>query len=117
MNFKETKSIYLQIADRIADEILQGKYGEGERIPSVREYAAEVEVNVNTMVRSYERLQQEGIIFNRRGLGYFVADGAKDTIRKRQRNEFVEETLPELFATMDRLGISIDQITEIYKRR
>ena len=57
MKFKESKSIYLQIADRICDEILQGQYKEEERIPSVREYAATVEVNANTVVRSFDYLQ------------------------------------------------------------
>ena len=63
MNFKETKGIYLQIADRICDEVLLGIYNEDDRIPSVREYAALVEVNVNTMMRSYEYLQQQGVIY------------------------------------------------------
>ena len=73
MKFKESKSIYLQIADRICDEILQGQYKEEERIPSVREYAATVEVNANTVVRSFDYLQGQDIIYNKRGLGYFVA--------------------------------------------
>ncbi len=68
MKFKESKSIYLQIADRICDEILQGQYMEEERIPSVREYAATVEVNANTVVRTYDYLQGQEIIYNKRGL-------------------------------------------------
>ena len=65
MKFKESKSIYLQIADRINDEILQGQYAEEGRIPSVREYAATVEVNANTVVRTYDYLQgQEIFIIN-----------------------------------------------------
>ena len=58
MNFKESRPIYLQIADRIMDEIMQHAYSEGGRIPSVREYAATVEVNANTVVRSFDWLQQ-----------------------------------------------------------
>ena len=76
MKFKESKSIYLQIADRICDEILQGQYMEEERIPSVREYAATVEVNANTVVRTYDYLQGQEIIYNIRGIGYFVSAGA-----------------------------------------
>ena len=82
MEFKNHKPIFLQIAERICDEILQGHYPEGERMPSVREYAAEVEVNVNTVVRSYDWLSQKDIIYNRRGMGYFASPGAKDTIRQ-----------------------------------
>ena len=77
MKFKESKSIYLQIADRICDEILQGQYMEEERIPSVREYAATVEVNANTVVRTYDYLQGQEIIYNKRGIGYFVSAGLK----------------------------------------
>lgn len=70
MKFKESKSIYLQIADRINDEILQGQYAEEGRIPSVREYAATVEVNANTVVRTYDYLQGQEIIYNKRGIGW-----------------------------------------------
>lgn len=72
MNFKESKAIYLQIADRICDEVLLGQYREEERIPSVREYAAVVEVNANTVMRSYDYLQSQEVIYNKRGIGYFV---------------------------------------------
>ena len=80
MKFKESKSIYLQIADRICDEILQGQYTEEERIPSVREYAATVKVNANTVVRTYDYLQGQEIIHNKRGIGYFVPAGPKARI-------------------------------------
>ena len=73
MQFKENQTIYLQIAERISDEILLGHYAIGSRIPSVREYAALVEVNANTVMRSYEFLQTQSIIFNKRGIGFFVS--------------------------------------------
>ena len=66
MKFRDSQSIYLQIAERICDEILGNKFPPGERIPSIREYAAMVEVNANTVVRSYEWLQQHEIIFNKK---------------------------------------------------
>lgn len=116
MNFKETRPIYLQIAERIMDEILQNVYEESDRIPSVREYAAEVEVNANTVARSFDYLQTREIIFNKRGIGYFVANGAKDTIRTLRKKEFVEESLPELFRKMALLDISIDDVNTLYKR-
>ena len=80
MTFKENKPIYLQIADRIMDEILQEVYEEEGRILSVREYAGIVEVNANTIVRTYDYLQSQGIIYNKRGLGYFVSTGAAQKI-------------------------------------
>lgn len=116
MNFKESRPIYLQIAERIMDEILQDVYGESDRIPSVREYASELEVNANTVARSFDYLQTREIIFNKRGIGYFVADGAKETIRTLRKKEFVEESLPELFRKMALLDISIDDVNALYKQ-
>lgn len=116
MNFKESRPIYLQIADRIMDEIMQHAYSEGGRIPSVREYAATVEVNANTVVRSFDWLQQQEIIFNRRGIGYFVSEGACGTISRLRRREFEEEELPEMFRKMQMLGITADDIDRLYKQ-
>jgi DNA-binding transcriptional regulator YhcF (GntR family) len=110
MEFKENKAIYLQIVDRLCDDILLGKYQEEDRIPSVREYSASVEVNVNTAVRSYDHLQIQGIIFTKRGLGYFVSPGAKSVIEEMRREEFLNEKLPELLQSMKTLNISIDEL-------
>lgn len=115
MNFKESKPIYLQIADRIMDEILQKIYPEEGRIPSVREYAATVEVNANTVARSFDYLQSREIIYNRRGIGYFVSAQARATIKEMRKREFIDGDLPELFRKMSLLGISIDEIIENYK--
>ena len=110
MEFKENKAIYLQIVDRLCDDILLGKYQEEDRIPSVREYSASVEVNVNTAVRSYDHLQNQGIIFTKRGLGYFVSPGVKSVIEEMRREEFLNEKLPELLQSMKTLNISIDEL-------
>ena len=115
MKFKESKSIYLQIADRICDEILQGQYKEEERIPSVREYAATVEVNANTVVRSFDYLQSRGIIYNKRGLGYFVALEGRERILGLRKEVFLKEELPEFFRQLKTLDISIKEIEEMYK--
>lgn len=115
MQFKDHKPIFLQIAERICDEILGGKYPEGERLPSVREYAAEVEVNVNTVVRSFEWLSQKEIIFNRRGLGYFVSEGAKENILQSLREAFFQEALPEFAQQMEKLGIKVEEVEKALK--
>lgn len=115
MKFKETKSIYQQIADRLCDEILQGSYHEEERIPSVREYAATVEVNANTVVRSYDQLQGQEIIYNKRGIGYFVAVGAVERIKQLRRTTFLSDELPEFFGSLTTLDISIEEIEKLYK--
>lgn len=115
MNFKDSKSIYLQIADRIEDEILQGRYPEEERIPSVREYAANMEVNANTVMRSYEYLQTHDIIQNKRGIGYFTARGAVETIRRLRKAAFMKEFVPEFFRQLKLLDISPQEILQNYK--
>ena len=115
MKFKESKSIYLQIADRICDEILQRQYMEEERIPSVREYAATVEVNANTVVRTYDYLQGQEIIYNKRGIGYFVSAGAKDRIFALRKNTFLQEGLREFFRLVKTLDIPMKEIEKMYK--
>lgn len=112
MNFSNDKAIYIQIAERLCDEILAGKYQEDERIPSVREYAVLLEVNANTTVKSYDLLANEGVIYNKRGLGYFVSSGAKKKIKKARKSEFMKERLPELARQMQLLDISIEEVTE-----
>ena len=116
MNFKESKPIYLQIADRIMDEILQDIYPEEARIPSVREYAATVEVNANTVVRSYDYLQTQEIIFNPRGIGYFLSNAAKNAILALRRKVFLDEELPEMFRKIRMLDISMEEITQLFNK-
>ena len=115
MTFSNDKPIYLQMADRLCDEILSGVYQDDDRIPSVREYAVLLEVNTNTAVKAYEQLAREEIIYNKRGLGYFVTPGAKKQILKARKNEFMKERLPELFRQMQLLDITIEDVEEAYK--
>ena len=110
MRFKDNKAIYLQIADLICDDILQGKLLEDERIPSVREYAATVEVNANTCARAYDWMQGKEIIYTKRGLGYFVSVGAKNAILKMKREEFMNETLPDVANKMVSLDITMEEL-------
>ena len=114
MKFRDNQSIYLQIAERICDEILDNKFPPGERIPSIREYAAMVEVNANTVVRSYEWLQLHEIIFNKRGIGYYVSPDGKNRIREMGRVRFFEDELHLFFNRLYTLGISIDEIDRRY---
>ena len=115
MNFKESKAIYLQIADRICDEILLHQYREEERIPSVREYAAVVEVNANTVMRSYDYLQSQGVIYNKRGIGYFVSVGAGKLILSLRKEYFLKEEADYFFRQIYTLGISGKELLEMYR--
>ena len=114
MNFKESRAIYLQIADRICDDILLGQYEEEGRISSVREYASIVEVNANTVMRSYEYLQSQEVIYNKRGIGFFVASGAKTLIHSLRKEQFLKEEVDGFFRQLYTLGISIKEIEKMY---
>ena len=116
MIFTNDKAIYIQMADRLCDEILAGTYQDDERIPSVREYAVLLQVNTNTAVKAYDELARSEIIYNKRGLGYFVTKGAKKKILKERKQLFMKEKLPEMFRHMQLLGIDISEIGEEWNR-
>ena len=110
MEFRDTKGIFLQIADNISEKVMGGEYPPGEKIPSVRELAAEVGVNPNTIMRTYNELQGRGIIDNKRGVGYFVNDSATDIIREWKKKEFFESDLPSIVKHTRMLGISFEEL-------
>ncbi|MCE6991425.1 GntR family transcriptional regulator [Dyadobacter sp. CY323] len=114
MEFRDKQSIYLQIADHICEGILQGKWQEGERIPSVRELAVLMEVNPHTILRSYEFLLNKDIIFNKRGLGYSASNSARALILAYRKQRFMEKELPVFFSSLVLLEISIEEIKARY---
>jgi DNA-binding transcriptional regulator YhcF (GntR family) len=105
MEFNSNKSIYLQICDAICEQVLSGALRPDERIPSVREYGADIGVNPNTVMRSYEKLTNEGIIYNKRGIGYFICPEAREIILEVQRKDFLENELPLILKRMKLLGL------------
>lgn len=105
MEFRDTRAIYLQIAERVSSEILAGRFVAGARLPSVRELSAELKVNPATVLRAYERLEGLSVVEVQRGIGYVVADGAQERVRAEMRREFFEEELPALQAKLEALGI------------
>ena len=108
MNFSDDKPIWRQIYELIAMRVLSTEWAEGSRIVSVRELASEVGVNPNTVMRSYENLERDGIIFNRRGIGFFVSEGAVEHIRNLERQKFMEEELPKLQERLSLLGLTLE---------
>lgn len=105
MQFDSNRPIYLQILDSICEQILDGKLEPDGRILSVREYGAQLGVNPNTIMRSYERLTNDGIIYNKRGLGYFIAPDARNKVLDIKRKEFMENVFPKILRQMQLLGI------------
>lgn len=107
MEFNPHKSIYLQICSQIYERILNGELKSEDRIPSVRELGIQLGVNPNTIMRSYENMTAAGIIYNKRGIGYFIADNAKDLVLKQMKDEFLNDELPEVVKKMKLLGITM----------
>lgn len=116
MEFRDTKSIYLQIADQFFDNILIEKWKPDDRIPSVREMAEETGVNPNTVMRTFTYLQQMNIIYNKRGIGYFVSPDAYQKTLELKQNEFMKEDLPRLARTMELLKISVDDLKKMFNQ-
>ena len=113
MNFNESRPIYLQIADKLCDGVLSGLHTAGQRIPSVREMAVAIEVNPNTVQRTYTTLQEWGIVEMRRGQGYFVAADALARTRTRRRRILEQEEIPRLLEYLNALSMSIDQFSAL----
>ena len=110
MNFNSEKPIYLQIADHISERILSGEIHPEDRIPSVREYGADIGVNPNTVMRTYEKLTAEGVIYNKRGIGYFISPDAKEIVLENNRKEFMEVELPAFLRKMELLELDPDEL-------
>ncbi|MCP4754607.1 MAG: GntR family transcriptional regulator [Proteobacteria bacterium] len=116
MEFNNEKAIFIQIADFIGETILAGKWREESRIPSVRDMAATLEVNPNTVMRTYTYLQEKEIVRNRRGIGYFVSPDASEKIVTLKRDDFIRTDLPKLIKTMRLLDIDFDDLKEISRQ-
>ena len=110
MQFQNGKSIFLQIADTITEKVVSGEFPAGEKIPSVRELAAEMGVNPNTVMRTYSELQAMNIIENQRGIGYFVHPDAQKIILKGKKEEFFRKVLPEFLKEAAMLGITAGEL-------
>lgn len=116
MIFKENnKAIYLQIADMICDQVLAGTLSAGQRIPSVREYASTLEVNANTVMRSYDYLESLGVIYNRRGVGFFIADDAGRIVADLRRSTFLDDELGDYFRRLGLLGVTPQELSIMYE--
>ncbi len=113
MDFKSTQTIYRQIEHWVYEQILSGNWKPGERAKSVRELAVAFEVNPNTVMRSYERLQNQEIITNKRGIGFFVNEDAPEKIHAIRKKEFMEEEVPEFLKNMRLLGITMEEIMAV----
>lgn len=117
MNYSDLKPIYLQIVDTICEQVLNGTLQSGQRIPSVREMAITMQVNPNTLIRSYSYLEEQGIITMSRGVGYFLSQDAIKKVISIKKQSFLKQELPNIFKTMDLLEMDIKELTQLYKQR
>ena len=112
MEFDANKPIYIQIADNLCERVLSGEFKPGSRIPSVREWGATIGVNPNPVARSYELLTDRKVIFNQRGIGFFVAGDAIDVIRETERRKFIDEEIPLIRNRAALLGINLKEFID-----
>ena len=115
MEFRDNKAIYLQIADYVCEHILLEKWKVDEKVPSVRELAVEMEVNPNTVMRTYELLQNKNIINNKRGIGFFVAEDAIEHVKIYRKAQFMDDELPVVFRNIYLLNIGFDELKSKYE--
>ncbi len=116
MEFRDDQAIYLQIADSFCENILLKKWKALDRIPSVREVAVEIEVNPNTVMRTFTYLQEKGIIFNKRGIGYFVSEDGFQKTKALRKENFITNELPRFFKAMDLLNLTLEDIDKYYEK-
>ena len=116
MEFREQQAIYLQIAGHVCEKILLGQWLPNDRLLSVRELAVELQVNPNTVMRAYDFLQGKEIVFNRRGIGYFVAENAMDNILAYRKEQFIANDLPAFFRNIYLLQIDAREIEARYEQ-
>ena len=106
----QSKPVYLKLRDMIAAAIIDGRYAEGEMLPSVRALAAEEGANPLTVAKAYQQFQNDGLVEVQRGVGMYVVSGAADRLRQSEREAFLSEEWPEIRARMDRLGVSAREL-------
>ena len=106
----ESQPIYRQLRDRVVAMMLEGTLKEGEALPSVRQVATEYRLNPLTVLKAYQQLSDEGLVEKRRGLGMFVSPGASTALMKDERERFMATEWPRIQATIQRLGLSAQEL-------
>ena len=106
------KPVYIRLRDTIADAILAGQYGDGDPLPSVRAFAADQSANPLTVAKAYQVFQDDGLITVKRGVGMFVAHGARARLRETERKRFITQEWPLIRERMNRLGIELENLTK-----
>ena len=106
----DSSPIYRQLRDRVVAMILEGVLKEGDPLPSVRNVAADFRLNPLTVLKGYQQLVDEQLVEKRRGRGMFVSAGARKALMKDERQRFLEDEWPKIYATIQRLGLTQDEL-------
>jgi GntR family transcriptional regulator len=117
MNFKPNYPIYLQVADFICEKVLKGEWRDGDKLPALKDLAVTTSVNPNTVIKALSFLVDHNILSTQRGVGYFMTHNARAITLDLKRKQFIEEVLPDVFSSMDLLGLGLFDLTKIYEDR
>ena len=116
MQFQGEKPIFLQLAEQLEDGILSGAYPEGSQVPSIREYAATYKINPATALKGINQLVNAGLLYKKRGIGMFVAEGAQENLRKQRSEAFYHDYVEKMVREAKGLGLTLAQLTDLIRR-
>ncbi len=116
MRFQEEKPIFLQLARQLEDGILSGAYPEGSQVPSITEYAATYQINPATALKGINQLVSAGLLYKKRGIGMFVADGAQELLRRQRSESFYHDYVQALVREAKGLNLTLEELTDLVKR-
>ncbi len=116
MKFNSTEPIYVQIVNYVSEHIVMGKWNNHEKIPSVRDLAIRLEVNPNTISRAYEFLEQLNVIYNKRGIGFFVAEDGLNVINDYNKKIFKNKDLPKFFLKLTMMKIQLSDLEDDFNK-
>lgn len=114
--FDDGTPIFSQLAESISDDILRGTYAEGDQVPSINELAAYHRINPATANRAVAGLVDQGVLVKRRGIGMFVADGARELIAADRRSQLADKHIRPLITEARSLGISLESLLELIRK-
>ncbi len=115
ITWNDSTPIYRQLRDRVVAMILDGVLKQGDPLPSVRQVAGDFQINPITVSKAYQELVDENVVEKRRGLGMYVNDGARAALLKSERERFLREEWPVLYARLGRLGLSLKELMDAMK--
>ncbi|MFC5986975.1 GntR family transcriptional regulator [Marinicrinis lubricantis] len=112
----DSRPIFLQIAERIEDDIIEGRLPEESQVPSTNQFASFYQINPATAAKGVNLLVDQGILYKKRGIGMFVAEGARQMLMEKRKEQFFEQYVITMMQEADKLGITVDQLMEMIRR-